>query len=152
MYKAYQVRALKATEKTRTMKPGLNWQKKYAVMKTHPSKGAKILEGITTIPNIVAGAKYHHERYDGRGYPEGLSGENIPYIARIIACCDCFDAMATRRSYKEPYTKERIIEEFEKARGTQLDPNIVDVVIELIKTGKLEINNLVDKNLKINKD
>lgn len=133
-------------------KPGKLTDEEYAVMKTHPSKGAKILEGITTIPNIVAGAKYHHERYDGRGYPEGLSGENIPYIARIIACCDCFDAMATRRSYKEPYTKEKIIEEFEKARGTQLDPNIVDVVIELIKTGKLEINNLVDKNLKINKD
>jgi len=133
-------------------KPGKLTSEEYEIIKTHTTKGGKILDGITTIPNIADGAKYHHERYDGKGYPEGLSGENIPYTARIIACCDIFDAMATRRSYKEPYSKKRIIEEFEKAKGTQLDPKIAEVVINLIKEGKLKINNGYNPDLKLNKD
>ena len=108
-------------------------------MKSHTSAGGKILEGISTIPNIVEGAVYHHEKYDGSGYPRGLKGEEIPFIARIICCADCYDAMATRRTYKEPYTKERIISEFEKGKGTQFDPEIADVVIELIKEDKLKM-------------
>lgn len=75
---------------------------------------------------------YHHEKYNGSGYPKGLKGEEIPYIARIICCADSYDAMATKRTYKEPYTKEKIISEFIIGKGVHFDPKIVDVVVELI--------------------
>jgi len=118
-------------------KPGRLTDEEFAIMKSHTTKGAKILADISTIPNIVEGAKYHHERYGGGGYPEGLKGEDIPFVARIICCADCYDAMATKRVYKEPYSKEKIIDEFEKCKNTQFDPKIADVVIELIKNNKL---------------
>ena len=118
-------------------KPGKLTDEEYAQMKSHTTKGAKILKDISTIPNIVEGAKYHHERWDGTGYPESLKGEEIPYIARIICCADCYDAMATKRTYKEPYTKEKIISEFKRCSGTQFDPDIAKVVVELIESGEL---------------
>ena len=121
-------------------KPDRLTNEEFAIMKSHTTKGANILKDISTIPNIVEGAKYHHEKYDGSGYPEGLKGEQIPYIARIICCADCYDAMATRRVYKEPYSKERMISEFEKAKGIQFDPSIADVVIKLIKEDKIGFN------------
>ena len=119
-------------------KPGRLTDEEFAIMKSHTTKGAKILKDISTIPNIVEGAKYHHEKYGGGGYPEGLKGEEIPYIARIICCADCFDAMATRRVYKDPYPKEKIISEFERCKEIQFDPHMADVVIKLIKEGKLK--------------
>ena len=118
-------------------KPGRLTEEEYKQMKSHTTKGAKILKDISTIPNIVEGAKYHHERWDGLGYPEGLKGEEIPYIARIICCADCYDAMATKRTYKDPYPKEKIISEFEKCAGSQFDPDMAKVVVELIKTDEL---------------
>jgi energy-coupling factor transport system substrate-specific component len=118
-------------------KPGRLTEEEYKQMKSHTTKGAKILKDISTIPNIVEGAKYHHERWDGMGYPEGLKGEEIPYIARIICCADCYDAMATKRTYKDPYPKEKIISEFEKCAGSQFDPDMAKVVVELIKTDEL---------------
>ena len=119
-------------------KPGKLTDEEFEIMKSHTTKGAKILKDISTIPNIVEGAKYHHERYGGGGYPEGLKGEEIPYIARIICCADCYDAMATRRVYKDPYPKEKIISEFERCSGIQFDPKMAKIVIELIKDGKLK--------------
>ena len=119
-------------------KPGRLTDEEFEIMKSHTTKGAKILKDISTIPNIVEGAKYHHERYGGGGYPEGLKGEDIPYIARIICCADCFDAMATRRVYKDPYPKEKIISEFERCKGIQFDPKMAEVVIKLIEEGKLK--------------
>ncbi len=119
-------------------KPGRLTDEEFEIMKSHTTKGAAILKDISTIPNIEAGAKYHHERYGGGGYPEGLKGEEIPYIARIICCADCFDAMATRRVYKDPYPKEKIISEFERCKEIQFDPHMADVVIKLIKEGKLK--------------
>ena len=121
-------------------KPDRLTNEEFAIMKSHTTKGANILKDISTIPSIVEGAKYHHEKYDGSGYPEGLKGEDIPYIARIICCADCYDAMATRRVYKEPYSKERMISEFEKNKGIQFDPNVADVVIKLIKEDKMGFN------------
>ncbi len=119
-------------------KPGRLTDEEFEIMKSHTTKGAKILKDISTIPNIVEGAKYHHEKYGGGGYPEGLKGEEIPYIARIICCADCFDAMATRRVYKDPYPKEKIISEFERCKEIQFDPKMADVVIKLIQEGKLK--------------
>ena len=121
-------------------KPGRLTDEEFAVMKSHTTRGAAILKGISTIPQIVEGAKSHHEKYDGSGYPEGLKGENIPYVARIICCADCFDAMASKRVYKEPFSLDVITNEFERCAGTQFDPQISRVVIDLIKTGKLQPN------------
>ena len=119
-------------------KPGRLTDEKFAVMKSHTTRGAAILKGISNIPQIVEGAKSHHEKYDGSGYPEGLKGEDIPFVARIICCADCFDAMASKRVYKEPYSLDVITGEFKRCSGTQFDPEISKVVIELIAEGKLK--------------
>ena len=119
-------------------KPGRLTDEEFKVMKSHTTRGAAILKGISTIPQIIEGAKSHHERYDGTGYPEGLSGENIPFIARIICCADCFDAMASKRVYKEPFSQDVIIGEFNRCSGTQFDPAIARVVIEMLSSGKLK--------------
>ena len=119
-------------------KPGRLTDEEFAVMKSHTTRGAAILKGISTIPQIIEGAKSHHEKYNGTGYPEGLSGEEIPFVARIICCADCFDAMASKRVYKEPFTLDVIISEFERCSGTQFDPAISKVVVDLITEGKLK--------------
>ena len=131
-------------------KPARLDDNEYAIMKTHTTKGGKILKDISTIPGIVEGAMYHHERYDGTGYPTGLKGTNIPLNARIICCADCFDAMATKRSYKEPCSKEYIISEFERCSGTQFDPDIAKVVIELIKQDKFKT--IIEENKEMKND
>lgn len=119
-------------------KPGRLTDDEFKVMKSHTTRGAKILKGISTIPQIVEGAKSHHEKYDGSGYPEGLKGEEIPFVARIICCADCFDAMASKRVYKEPFPDDQIISEFQRCSGTQFDPKIGKVVIHLMEVGKLK--------------
>ena len=119
-------------------KPGRLTDEEFAVMKSHTTRGAKILKGISTIPHIVEGAKSHHEKYDGTGYPEGLKGEDIPFVARIICCADCFDAMASKRVYKESFSLDTIVNEFKRCSGTQFDPEIAKVVINMIETGKLK--------------
>ena len=118
-------------------KPGKLTDSEFKVMKSHTTRGGEILQGISTIPQIKEGAKSHHEKYDGSGYPEGLKGQDIPFVARIICCADCFDAMASKRVYKEPFTQDVIINEFERCSGTQFDPEIAKVVIDLISSGKL---------------
>ncbi len=119
-------------------KPGKLTDQEFKVMKSHTTRGAKILMGISTIPQIVEGAKSHHEKYDGSGYPEGLSGNDIPFVARIICCADCFDAMASKRVYKAPFSLDTILNEFKRCAGTQFDPQIAEVVIDLISSGKLQ--------------
>ena len=119
-------------------KPGRLTEQEFEVMKSHTTRGAAILRGISTIPQIVEGAKSHHEKYDGSGYPEGLSGESIPFVARIICCADCFDAMASKRVYKEAFSLDVILNEFRRCSGTQFDPEIAEVVIDLIGSGKLQ--------------
>ena len=111
----------------------------YAKMKEHTDIGNAILEEISQFPMIAVGAKSHHERYDGRGYGHGLAGENIPLEARIIAVADTFDAMNSTRVYRPHLTKEKILSELERAKNTQLDGNIVDVLLRLIAEGKVII-------------
>ena len=119
-------------------KPGRLTDEEFAVMKSHTVRGAKILKGISTIPHIIEGAKSHHEKWDGSGYPDGLKGEEIPYVARIICCADCFDAMATKRVYKEPVAIEDIAKEFKRCEGTHFDPEIAEVVVRMMNTGILK--------------
>ena len=94
--------------------------------------GEEILEIITMIPDIATGARWHHERYDGQGYPDGLKGEEIPELARIIAVADAYDAMTSTRSYRGVMPKEKVRKEIEKGKGTQFDPFIADKMLELI--------------------
>lgn len=111
----------------------------YEIIKTHPAKGAEILSDVTTIPHIVEGAKYHHERYDGSGYNEGLKGNEIPLFARIIAVADTFDAMTSSRCYQVQRDKEYVVEELKRVSGKQLDPTFVNIMLTMILDGTVEI-------------
>ena len=121
-------------------KPGRLTNDEYELMKRHTVVGADIIKDLNMIQGLLIGARYHHERYDGKGYPEGLKGEEIPYIARIIAVADAYDAMASDRVYRKHLDKEQVLIELEKGTGTQFDPDIVGAMISLLKTNT--INNL----------
>ena len=113
-------------------KPGKLSAEEFAVIKRHPSIGAKILENITEFPDIATGAHWHHERYDGKGYPDGLAGENIPEQARIIAVADCYDALTSRRSYRDMLSQKAVREKIEKDKGLQFDPRFADIMLSMI--------------------
>ncbi len=109
-------------------------------IKEHTIMGGKILEGFTAIEGIRDGALYHHECYDGSGYPEGLKGKEIPLYARIIGVADAYDAMSTNRCYRNRLTQEDIVKELEAGRGTQFDPDIVTHMINMIDEGCCQID------------
>ena len=104
----------------------------YEVIKTHPVIGGNILKNISEISDISLGAKWHHERYDGRGYPDRLQGENIPEVARIIGVADAYDAMTSKRSYRGVMPQEVVRAEIEKGKGSQFDPRYADVMLAMI--------------------
>lgn len=119
-------------------KPDSLTREEYEELKKHTTIGAEILKDITMIPDLGAGALYHHERFDGNGYPCGLRGKDIPIIARIITVADSFDAMDSKRVYREPLSRERILSELRNNRGTQFDPDILDIFLELYRKGALQ--------------
>ena len=102
-------------------------------IKKHPVVGDKILKKITEMPLLACGARWHHERIDGNGYPDGLKGDEIPEQARIIAVADAYDAMTSNRSYRNQLPQDMVRDEIEKGQGTQFDQRIADIMIELIK-------------------
>lgn len=104
----------------------------YAIIKTHPEKGAAILSNIQDMPELSIGARWHHERFDGKGYPEGLMGEDIPEMARIIAIADAYDAMTSNRSYRKSLPQEVVRAEIEKGKGTQFDPIFAEIMLQMI--------------------
>ena len=106
--------------------------KEYAEMKKHSQYGYEILEDLDIFKEDLDIIKHHHERYDGNGYPDGLSGKEIPVGSRILAVCDAYDVMSTGRVYKPALTKKEIIAEFEKCSGKQFDPDYAEMMIELI--------------------
>ena len=108
----------------------------YAIIKRHPVIGTQILETITEMPNLSNGARWHHERYDGNGYPDGLSGEDIPEVARIIAVADAYDAMTSRRSYRDTLPQNVVREEFVKCSGKQFDPKFAQIMLQIIDEDK----------------
>lgn len=115
-------------------KDGPLTDEEYTEMKTHPMRGAQILGTIEEFSGrITDGARYHHERYDGRGYCEGLSGKEIPLFGRIIAIADAFDAMTQNRPYHRKMPREKAIAELERVSGAQFDPELVALFIEIIK-------------------
>jgi putative nucleotidyltransferase with HDIG domain len=98
----------------------------------HPTMGVSILKHVESLKDCLAAVQYHHERYDGSGYPSGLKGSNIPLDARILAVADSFDAMTSLRPYRDKMTFEDALEEIIQCSGTQFDPEIVQVFIKLI--------------------
>ena len=120
-------------------KPGKLTEIEYGIIKSHTTIGGDILGEIETIPDVALGAKYHHERFDGKGYPEGLGGDEIPEVAKIICICDAYDAMSSKRVYRDKLPVEVIIKQFEEGKGTQFDAYYTDVFIELIKDGELSV-------------
>ena len=124
-------------------KPGKLTPDERAIIETHAAKGAEILKDFTAIAGIADGARYHHEHYDGSGYPKGLAGEKIPFLARIICVADSYDAMSSDRCYRPRLKKSEIISELKKNSGTQFDPEVVECMLKLIDsdgfyTGMLE--------------
>ncbi len=110
----------------------------YKIIQSHTELGDKMLVDFTAIPNIRDGAHYHHERFDGKGYPKGLKGTDIPIYARIICVADSFDAMASDRCYRKALTKEKVLEEMVNNAGTQFDPEVNRIMISMIEDEFIE--------------
>lgn len=119
-------------------KPGRLTSAEYEIIKTHTTKGADILKDFSAIENITVGALYHHERYDGKGYPSGLMGEDIPLVARIIAVADAYDAMSSNRCYRAQLDNEKIVEQLVLNKGKQFDSELVDIFLECIESGEAD--------------
>ncbi|MCR5672441.1 MAG: HD-GYP domain-containing protein [Lachnospiraceae bacterium] len=113
-------------------KEGKLTKDEYEAIKQHPVLGAQILRSISEYPDLMIGAKYHHERYDGRGYPDRLKSEDIPEVARIISVADAYDAMTSKRSYRDPIPQQSVREEIVKGAGTQFDPKFAKIMQHLI--------------------
>ena len=117
----------------------------YSQIKNHPSIGAHILSSATIFKNLIPIVKHHHERFDGHGYPAQLKGKDIPYLARIATIADSFDAMTSKRTYRDSLPIEMVIAEFEKCKGTQFDPELTDVFLDILKNHSDEIKAIQEK-------
>lgn len=113
-------------------KPAKLTDEEFAMINNHPAMGSRILKNIKEMPALATGARWHHEKYGGGGYPDGLSGNDIPEEARIIAVADAYDAMSSRRSYRDVLPQEVVRGEIEKGKGTQFDPKFADIMLSMI--------------------
>lgn len=134
-------------------KEGKLTKEEYEVIKQHPVMGKQILSSISEYPYLSIGANHHHERYDGKGYPDKLKGEDIPEIARIVAVADAYDAMTSKRSYRDPIPQQKVREEFVKGAGAQFDPEFAKIMLHLIDLDseyemkeKADVRELAGKN------
>jgi HD-GYP domain-containing protein (c-di-GMP phosphodiesterase class II) len=112
-------------------KPGRLTSEEFEQMKKHPAIGARILHDVKQIQDIIPGVLHHHERYDGRGYPDGLSGQNIPMMGRIICLADCFDAMTSTRTYRKALPLEVTLADLRRCSGTQFDPGLTEAFLRI---------------------
>ena len=126
-------------------KEGKLSEDEYSEIKNHPSIGTHILSTASIFQDILPIVKYHHERYDGRGYPEKLAGEKIPYLARITAVADAFDAMTSKRVYRSSIPIDRVIEEFKEYKGSQFDPKIDDIFVDILENEYDKIKEIQEK-------
>ena len=127
-------------------KPDRLTDEEYAIMKTHTTIGGEILKDFTLIPHVDEGAKFHHERYDGSGYPNGLKGEEIPLNARIIGLADAFDAMTANRVYRKALNMDYVIQELKRCSGSQFDPTLVEILLKLIENGEISAEEIQKKD------
>ncbi|HAG69049.1 MAG TPA: hypothetical protein DCL38_03655, partial [Lachnospiraceae bacterium] len=130
-------------------KPGRLTSEEYQLMKDHTVTGGEILKDITMIKDLDIGAKYHHEHYDGTGYPEGLRGDEIPLTARIIGVADAYDAMTSNRVYRRHLPQDKVIEELKKGNGTQFDPKACSILLRLIEENRLPGFNPDDESIEV---
>lgn len=112
-------------------KPGRLTREELASVERHPSDGARILEGIPTLRHLTTSARYHHERWDGSGYPEGLTGNHIPLVAQILAVSDAYDAMTSRRAYRTSRTHEAAVAEIRASSGTHFSPAVAEAFLAI---------------------
>ena len=119
-------------------KPGSLTEEEYAEIKEHTVIGKNILDGMEDMQNTAMVAMYHHEHYDGNGYPAGLSGEDIPAHARVVAVADAYDAMHADRIYRRAYDRDKIRQEFIDQKGRQFDPLYADILLQLLDDGTLD--------------
>ena len=117
-------------------KPGKLTDEEYEIIKSHTSKGYDVLKDISIMPELAVGAQSHHERPDGRGYPDHLKDGDIPRVAQIIAVADCFDAMYSNRPYRKRMNFEKAVSIIREVSGTQLTPDVVDAFLRLVDKGK----------------
>lgn len=117
-------------------KKGKLTDEEFDTIKTHTVIGWEILQSIKELPKLCTGAKWHHEKYDGTGYPDGLSGKDIPEEARIICVADCYDAMTSQRSYSSPRSQAEVRKEIERCMGTHFDPDIAKYMLDMIDDDK----------------
>ncbi len=117
-------------------KPSRLTDEEFAIIKQHPVLGYEILKNITEMPKLAAGARWHHERYDGKGYPDGLMGTNIPEEARVIAVADAYDAMSSKRSFHNINEQDYVLAEFQRGKGVQFDPIFADIMITMMEEDK----------------
>lgn len=115
----------------------------YAIIQKHVENSIAIIRHLPSLDYVIPAAVSHHERWDGRGYPRKIAGEDIPLSGRCLAIADSFDAITSKRSYHEPYPVEYAVEELKRGKGTQFDPNLVDIFIELIEQRKISVKNEV---------
>lgn len=120
----------------------------YSEIKNHPAIGAHILGDATTFKDIIPIVKHHHEKFDGKGYPSGLKGEEIPYLARIAAIADTFDAMTSRRSYREALDLQYVKDEIKRCEGTQFDPQLAEVFLDILENDFGKIKEIQEKYAK----
>jgi len=118
-------------------KPTTLSEAEYEVMKTHPIKGYELLKHISQLEEIMPGMQFHHEQLDGKGYPSGLKGDEIPMIARIITVADCFDAMTTIRPYQEAAPIEYVLAKIRSAAGVKYDERVVEALVQAVRTGRI---------------
>ena len=116
----------------------------YSQIKQHPNIGIHILSHAKIFQNILPIVEHHHEKFDGTGYPGRLAGNDIPYLARIAAVADSFDAMASKRAYRNSLPLDVIIDEFERCKGTQFDPEIANVFLDILRNHRDEIDEVME--------
>jgi HD-GYP domain-containing protein (c-di-GMP phosphodiesterase class II) len=126
-------------------KPGALTEEEFEVMKTHTTKGANILRPVPQLAEMLPGIELHHEALDGRGYPYGLKGEQIPLLARVIAVADTFDALTTNRPYQQAHTPEQALEIIRSIAGKRLDPQAVDALMAVYERGEIRIQRFTIK-------
>jgi putative nucleotidyltransferase with HDIG domain len=120
-------------------KPGRLTVEEFEQMKKHPTIGARILQDVKQIQDIIPGVLHHHERFDGRGYPDGLSGHHIPMMGRIICLADCFDAMTSTRTYRKAMPLEVALADIRRCGGTQFDPALTEAFLSIPQEKMREI-------------